>query len=257
MISAKNPLKMFILISLFFALFVSFAIANEGNESGSDVNDPPQIPPQEPLTAPTNLRATFVSQNELGMNWDFVGDEDFSHFEIYLNDSLMGMPTSASFSFTGLQNDTIYSVKVRAVDTAERTSEFVSSNEKTEAAYVAPPQQPQQQAPSNENSESQTTPQEQTATEAPEPETAQTEIPVVEQTPAVEPAAEQTAVVTPVEQTTSVTEATQAVDETTEPTASQTPTGFFLLQFPYNYGLLIIGLIALIAGWSIRQNRLK
>jgi len=241
---------------IFLALAVLLVLAQFGVvlADGEEILDPPiPWPEGDPPATPNNLSAVFIGQNQIDADWSDNSEEDFSHYEVFLNDSMIGTTTISYYTFNGLTNDNAYSIQVKAVDFEGLKSEPASINERTEASYVAPPQ-PRPETPSTPSGGGGTPAQ-------PEQETVEE---TAQEQPAVEPAQEQTVPSAPIaeealaeEQPAAEVPAPASNNITGQVALSNNATGFFALTTQYLYYLLLIGLIAFISGMYMRIQRKK
>jgi Calcineurin-like phosphoesterase len=95
----------------------TFTDSGTGYCSGVDIQD--TVPP----TAPSNLKASFVSANEVRLNWTASTDNTaVAGYQIFRNAVYIGAATDPSYVDFTTQNGVTYSYSVVAMDIAERTS---------------------------------------------------------------------------------------------------------------------------------------
>ncbi|MCR8630971.1 polysaccharide lyase family 7 protein [Paenibacillus radicis (ex Xue et al. 2023)] len=74
-------------------------------------------------TAPANLAATAISSSQINLSWNASTDNvGVSGYNVYRGSTLVGSPTTLSFSDTGLNASTSYSYTVKAKDAAGNLS---------------------------------------------------------------------------------------------------------------------------------------
>lgn len=74
-------------------------------------------------TAPTSLAATAASSTQINLTWNASTDNvGVTGYRVYRAGVLLGSPTTASFSNTGLTASTAYSYTVKAIDAAGNLS---------------------------------------------------------------------------------------------------------------------------------------
>ncbi len=107
-----------------------------GGGSGSDTTPP---------SAPANLTATATTTNSVSLSWTASTDDTgVVGYQVYRGTTLVGSPTSTSFTDTGLTASTQYSYTVKAVDAAGNVSAASASvNATTKASSdTTPPSVP-------------------------------------------------------------------------------------------------------------------
>ena len=78
----------------------------------------------EPPSVPTGLTASAASASQLDLSWTAsIDDEQVAGYRIYRDDTQVGTSVSASYSDTGLTQNTGYCYTVEAYDTAGNPSE--------------------------------------------------------------------------------------------------------------------------------------
>jgi bacillolysin len=97
------------------------AAANESDPATTSVTTLPLD--TQPPSVPTNLTASNITQNSADLTWNASSDNvGVTAYNIYVNGSLDGTSTNASYSLSGLSPNTTYSVGVSALDAAGNES---------------------------------------------------------------------------------------------------------------------------------------
>jgi hypothetical protein len=87
------------------------------------INDIDEIGP----TAPSNLNGSSITSDSFIVSWvSSIDNNSVESYEIYLNDILIETITSisTSYNFLGLDPDTSYNVKIRAIDNDDNFSPY-------------------------------------------------------------------------------------------------------------------------------------
>ncbi len=109
----KNYIKVF---SFLLLLVCSCSSSDGGSQGEIDIIAP---------TQPTNLTASDVSQTSLQLSWNPSTDNvSVSSYSVFKNDDVLTSSTSTTATVNGLTENTSYSFKVRARDTAGNESTF-------------------------------------------------------------------------------------------------------------------------------------
>ena len=86
------------------------------------INDEPLVPFF--LDAPLNLAGT-PSGESVSLTWDeSVSSQGIKNYQVYMNGSIVGNPTTNSFNVTGLTDETEYTFSIKAVDIDGNESDF-------------------------------------------------------------------------------------------------------------------------------------
>ena len=121
-----------------------FVSSTEKEEGVSDDDAPEEPIDEEPVesSAPTNLRATGVTNNSVALAWDDVSDDVDTWWLLVYEDEACSQPlgawksTNRSYTVTGLNPDTTYSFHVAAENSgspvSDRSECLASSTEKEE-----------------------------------------------------------------------------------------------------------------------------
>lgn len=80
----------------------------------------------------TNLLASIVSKNNILLTWDSPDSEKFTYARIYLNGQLISETIQSSFEIKNLNYDTLYTIKVTAVDIDNNESSGIIKSIRTE-----------------------------------------------------------------------------------------------------------------------------
>lgn len=79
-----------------------------------------------PPSVPTGLSSPSQTSNSVSLSWnastDNAGGSGVAGYDVYRNGGLVGSPTAASYTDTGLASNTTYSYRVRARDNATNAS---------------------------------------------------------------------------------------------------------------------------------------
>ena len=85
----------------------------KGNDESEHSNETCITPKEETLSAPTGVNAVAQSHNKIKVTWNAVTNA--KKYEVYRNNSLVKTVTTTSFTDSGLESDTEYCYKVKAV----------------------------------------------------------------------------------------------------------------------------------------------
>ncbi len=97
---------------------------------------PPAGDTQAP-TAPANLSASSVGETSLTLSWNAATDNvGVTEYEVYQGSTVIGNPSSTSYTVTGLSPATNYSFSVRAKDAASNVSNASNTVSVTTDAVV-------------------------------------------------------------------------------------------------------------------------
>jgi YD repeat-containing protein len=105
-----------------------------GQSTAKNISTPDITPP----STPTSLSATTASPYRINLSWSAstdTGGSGLAGYRVYRSGTLIGSPTTTSFSDTGLAPSTAYSYTVAAYDNALNTS----SQSNTASATTWPP----------------------------------------------------------------------------------------------------------------------
>lgn len=94
-------------------------------------------------TAPENVIATDIATDGMKLSWDVSTDNVAVYrYEVYANGELMARPKKNTYTMTGLEPNTLYTIEVDAQDASKNTSEktviSVRTNVVTSVSNVAP-----------------------------------------------------------------------------------------------------------------------
>lgn len=99
-----------------------------------------------PPSVPANLRTTSVTTSSAALVWDPSADSDsgVASYKVYRNGTLIGSPSAANFTDTGLKPSTAYTYTVAALDKSNNISAASSGLQVTTAtsADTTPPSVP-------------------------------------------------------------------------------------------------------------------
>lgn len=105
----------------YFSRATNYDGANISNISNQTLTFPDLIAP----TAPSNLLATGIGADTVGLAWDEAYDNiSIKRYNIYVDGDSVGNSTTTTFTLTGLIPLTSYNVSVRAVDYSNNYSSF-------------------------------------------------------------------------------------------------------------------------------------
>ncbi|MFC4635593.1 endonuclease [Dokdonia ponticola] len=97
---------------------------------------PPAADTQAP-TAPANLSASSVGETSLTLSWNAATDNvGVTEYEVYQGSTVIGNPSTTSYTVTGLSSATNYSFSVRAKDAAANVSNASNTISVTTDAVV-------------------------------------------------------------------------------------------------------------------------